>query len=177
VSDGQLVLWVALACVVVGAWLALKFSEWRQRRLGRARSARGKRGEQRAERLLVERGYRVIEQQRHASYAITADGVTQDIALVLDFVVERNGEQLVAEVKTGSAADLSRSETRRQLLEYQLAIGGRCVLLVDPETETITEVDFRLTRQRTSSASSAWPTVLVVAAMAACACWWLLTDH
>jgi hypothetical protein len=175
VSDWQFVLWVALACFVVGAWLALKFSKWRERRLGQARSARGKRGEQRAERLLIDRGYKVIDQQRRASYPITADGVTKDIGLVLDFVVERNGEQLVAEVKTGSAADLSRSETRRQLLEYQLAIGGRCVLLVDPEAETITEVGFPLTRPLNTS--SAWPSLLIVAAMAACACWWLLSDH
>lgn len=90
-------------------------------------------------------------------------------------LVERNGEQLVAEVKTGSAADLSRCETGRQLLECQLATGSRCVLLVDPEAETITEVGFRIARPL--NAPSAWPTVLVVAAIAACAYWWLLTGH
>lgn len=170
-SDWQSVLWVALACLVVGAWLALKFSKWRERRLGQARSARGKRGEQRAERLLIDRGYRVIEQQRRTSYVITADGVTKDVGLVLDFVVERNGEQLVAEVKTGSAADLSRSETRRQLMEYQLAIGGRCVLLVDPEGETITEVGFPLD-QNGQAKRAWWPLPSAVLFLLGLA-WWL----
>jgi hypothetical protein len=113
---------------------------------GRARVARGKRGERDAERLLAAAGYRVVDRQVPASYEIAIDGDAQRVALMLDFVVERGGEELVAEVKTRADGDaqIGRANTRRQLLEYQLATGTRRVLLVEPEAQRVSEVAFPL---------------------------------
>ena len=91
---------------------------------------------------------------------------------MLDFVVERGGEELVAEVKTGATltTHLSRAETRRQLLEYQLATGTRRVLLVDPEAKSVTEVAFPLTTAPPSG-PSAWRVLAVFALLAALVLW------
>jgi hypothetical protein len=135
---------VALVCaLLVGAWLALSLRTWLERAAGRARHARGLRGERDAERLLRAQGYRIRERQARMRYAVVIDGKPVEIPLVLDFVVERDGEQLVAEVKTGASAPrITHPDTRRQLLEYQVATGSRRVLLVDPEQGTIRRVEF-----------------------------------
>ena len=62
---------------------------------------------------------------------------------------------------------IERAETRRQLLEYQLATGARCVLLVDPDAGTITEVSFPITLpERVSSGSWHVSAALVAAVLA-----------
>ena len=60
-----------------------------------------------------------------------------------DYLVEQDGERLVAEVKTGAEApELSTAATRRQLLEYRVAFAVEGVLLVCPERGTIQRVEF-----------------------------------
>lgn len=165
---------LVVACVfflVLGGWLTLRFSRWLEIRRGRARNVRGQRGERDAERILIAHGYRIHSRQRRTSYPIEVDGTTQHIALILDFEVEKNGERLVAEVKTGNAASLSNVGTRRQVLEYQLATSSHRVLLVDPETATITQVAFPIAGH-TPQTRSPWPTLVAIAALLALT-WWL----
>lgn len=136
---------VGVSCLALGMWLAARLRQWRETLRGRAANARGKRGERDAERLLQARGYRICERQARARYEVEVDGERHGVDLALDFVVERHGERLVVEVKTGASAPrLTRPETRRQLLEYQLATGSSRVLLLDPEQGTLTEVAFPL---------------------------------
>jgi hypothetical protein len=136
-------------CLLVGLFLGAKlaglWSAWRERARGHAQRAQGLRGEREAERLLRAHGYAIRERNAQHAYAIRVDGARERVALALDFLVERDGELLVAEVKTGQHGPrVQRAETRRQLLEYQLATGARCVLLVDPDQGRITEVAFPL---------------------------------
>lgn len=137
---------VIAACVLglaLGAWFALALRRIRDSWRARAYNRRGRRAEHAAARLLESRGYRVVAQQLRAAYSVRVGGAEQNIDLVLDYVVERGGERFAAEVKSGAAAGgLARADTRRQLLEYQLALGSRRVLLVDPERDSITEVTF-----------------------------------
>lgn len=71
--------------------------------------------------------------------------------LQCDYVVERDGELLVAEVKTGAiATQLSTAATRRQMLEYQVAFGVPGIVLVDMERGTCAEVRFTLRAQAAS---------------------------
>lgn len=148
-----------LACVVgltVGAWLALAYRRLRDSWRARAHNLRGKRAESAAAKLLVSRGYRVLAQQDRRKYLVKQDDAEQPVELIIDFVVERNGERFAAEVKTaGAAVGIERADTRRQLLEYQLALGCKRVLLVDPEHDAITTLEFPIPRP--ASATTAAP--------------------
>ena len=163
---------IALACVTclgVGAWLALALRDLGERLRGRALQRQGSRGERNAERVLRAAGFAIRARQAHGSYSIEVDGELRSAEVAFDFIVERGGERLVAEVKTGTGARIERAETRRQLLEYQLATGARCVLLVDPDRGSISEVAFPIqlpaatTRPRWR-ASAALLTLAVLAA-------------
>src|SRR5262245_45038780 len=60
-----------------------------------------------------------------------------------DYLVEQNGQLLVAEVKTGDEApNLETAATRRQLLEYYVAFAADGVLLVCPERGAIHRIVF-----------------------------------
>jgi hypothetical protein len=161
------------ACLALGAWAALALRDLRERMRGRARERQGARGERDAERVLRAAGYAIRERQARRSYRMLVNGARRTAEVAFDFIVERDGEQLVAEVKTGSSAPrIERAETRRQLLEYQLATGTRCVLLVDPDAGTITEVAFPITLPAAESRASWRPSAVLVALVIAAA-WYL----
>jgi hypothetical protein len=163
--------------LAIGAWLAIAIRRARETIRARAHNKRGKRAEQAAGRLLEERGYRLVARQSRKTYLVRQGETDQPVDLIIDFVVEKDGERFAAEVKTGGAtAAIERADTRRQLLEYQLALGCRRVLLVDPERSLITILAFPIPRpesmgavpRRSSSIVAAVVTlVIVVIAIAA----------
>ena len=141
--------------IALGMWLASLALTRRDRRAAQARNTRGKRGEERALQLLEEAGYSIVERQRRSAYRVLTDGRELEVGVSFDFVVARDGRELIAEVKTGSlVTQLRHADTRRQLLEYQLISGCAPILLVDPDAERITEVSFPLA---TASASAPAP--------------------
>lgn len=134
-----LALLLALGLLVAGAWLATRWRNAGQR----ARALAGAAGEREAEALLAREGWRVLQRQARARWEVRVDGRTVSVGLRADFLVERGGERLVAEVKTGHlAADLGHGPTRRQLLEYSLAFGVAEVLLVDVLAGSVQRVGF-----------------------------------
>jgi Holliday junction resolvase-like predicted endonuclease len=169
--------------LAIGAWLAIVFRRARETIRARAHNKRGKRAEQAAGRLLEERGYRIIARQSRKSYVVRLGEVDQPVDLIIDYVVEKDGERFAAEVKTGGAtAGIERADTRRQLLEYQLALGCKRVLLVDPERLQITAFAFPIPRPeskpapkpRSASLTAAVATlVVVIVAFAA----WVALGH
>jgi hypothetical protein len=170
----QLLIGVACAAsIALGAWLALWLRDLRERMRGRAVQRQGARGERDAERMLKAAGYAIRERQARRSYRLELDGALRNVEVAFDFIVERAGEQLVAEVKTGhSAPRIDRAETRRQLLEYQLVTGTRCVLLVDPTAGTISEVTFPITTPL-APARSSWLTPTILVTLLLTAAWYL----
>jgi Holliday junction resolvase-like predicted endonuclease len=173
---------LAIVCCVLGvglgALLALRLRRVWERRASRARGARGKRGETLAAALLERHGYEIVERQRRISYTLRVGESERAVQLVLDFVVRRDGEELVAEVKTGpNAPRLAHEATRRQLLEYQLATRSARVLLVDPERATIETVAFPLARPQPSAAKPQLTPWLWTALAIALACWAWLRSH
>jgi hypothetical protein len=133
--------------LAIGAWLAVVFRRARETIRARAHNKRGKRAEQAAGRLLEDRGYRLVARQSRKTYLVRQGETDQPVELIIDYVVEKDGERFAAEVKTGGAtAGIERADTRRQLLEYQLALGCRRVLLVDPERSQISVLAFPIPR-------------------------------
>lgn len=167
---------IALACALclaLGAWAALALRDLRDRLRGRALQRQGARGERDAERLLRGAGYAIRGRQARRSYGIEVNGALRTAEVAFDFIVERGGELLAAEVKTGHAAPrIERAETRRQLLEYQLATGARCVLLVDPDAGTISEIAFPITLPSAAPRSS-WRASMALVALVIAAAWYL----
>jgi len=167
--------------VALGAWWMDWFRTRREQTLARERNARGRRGEERAAQLLTAAGYEIVARQQRMSYALREGDKTLPVGLSFDFVVEKAGKQCVAEVKTGAlGTQLKHAETRRQLLEYQLASGGTEVLLVDPERERITQVSFPLGAPAAEVASEpaaphtqpVWPLFVCIAISALCLYLW-----
>ena len=133
-----------LALLAVALVLALRRA-WRSRR-ARRRARRALAAETAAERLLARHGYVVVERQARLVWAPLLDGVPVPTALRADLIVERGGEVLAAEVKTGAEAPrLETAATRRQLLEYRVAFAVDGVLLVEPDAGRVRRVDFPIT--------------------------------
>lgn len=136
---------VAIVAAVLALWLAARLRGWRGSRRARRRAARAMAGEDVAAQLLADAGYTITARQARLVWAIIVDGEAFDVELRADYLVSRDGESYVAEVKTGEAATrLDTAATRRQLLEYRVAFGVDAVLLVSPERDAIQRVDFEI---------------------------------
>lgn len=141
-------IWAVLAAVALaGALLALVLTRiarrWVGSRRARRRAARAIAGEDHAVALLGRAGFRIVATQARTWWAPLVDGVAHEIELRADFLVEADGERLVAEVKTGDEApSIASAATRRQLLEYHVAFAADGVLLVCPERGSIHRVEF-----------------------------------
>lgn len=142
--------WAMLAVVALGgALLALMLARalrgWRGSWRARRRARRAGDGETDAAVMLRRAGYRVVAAQARTVWTLHVDGEPHDSELRADYLVEDDGELLVAEVKTGDEAPrLTTAATRRQLLEYQLAFAADGVLLVCPELGVIQRIEFAL---------------------------------
>ena len=134
---------VAVAAAIVALWLARVMRRWRGSWRARVRAARAGAGEEHAARLLAGAGYRVLARQVRCAWVPLVDGEPCVLELRADYLVEKDGEHLVAEVKTGDEApSIETAATRRQLLEYHVAFAVDGVLLVCPERGTIQRVVF-----------------------------------
>ena len=149
---------VLAVAVLAGALVALVLARWvrgwRGTYRAKARAARAGAGEDGAAHMLRAAGYTIVAKQARIWWAPLVDGEPQELELRADYLVEVDGELLVAEVKTGEEAPrLSTAATRRQLLEYHVAFsvayGAEGVLLVCPELGTIHRVEFPLPQRRT----------------------------
>lgn len=130
--------------LIVGLYLAWRARLRRAHMLDAAR--RGKALEAQAPALLLDAGYRVVEDQAQVRYEFLVDGEVLPVILRADFVAERDGRRFVVEVKSGEAARPTRRETRRQLLEYCLHYPVDGVLLLDVEAQRLSTVEFPRSR-------------------------------
>ena len=131
------------AVVVAALWaLVAALGRWLRRHRGLARQRHGHAGEKRGAALLERAGWRVLDAHPPAELTLEVDGEPFGQPLEADYLCERDGRTLPAEVKTGQAADLGARATRRQLLEYAVGYGGGATLFVDADAGTVAEVRF-----------------------------------
>ena len=148
----MLVLTGALLALVVARWMRGARGSWRARR----RAGRAIAGEDGAAELLRRAGFTILGRQVRTWWSPLVDGVPFETEVRADYLVEAEGEVLVAEVKTGEAAPrFETAATRRQLLEYHVAFEADGVLLVCPERGAIHRVDFAVKRTAHLSGSPA----------------------
>ncbi len=128
-----------LLLVSIGWWRAAT----RLSRRSKIRQSRARQAERKAEQLLKQHRFRILERQATVTWRLEIDGVCEEVASRADLVVERDGLLWVADVKSGELApDPRRPATRRQLLEYLLAFGVDGALVVDMSSRTIRTVAF-----------------------------------
>ena len=106
------------------------------------RKRRGKRGETKAIKLLEKHGYQIIQSQVTLPGYLYVDDDRLDFDIRPDYLVERDGVQYLAEVKTGNSAKVVNRSTRRQLFEYARLGSTDTIVLVDATTGTVSEIRF-----------------------------------
>lgn len=143
-----LLLVLVLALVLFGAWCERKLRAMREKKKARDAAKRGFQGERDAEKLIKQLGYKIVLRHPPATYAMAVDGEPQGVPLTADFLLELKGKRVIAEVKTGKAAKIEQAETRRQMLEYQLAFGVDALLLIDMDTKQVRTVRFPLPKAK-----------------------------
>ena len=103
---------------------------------------RGKIGERKAEKLLKKNGFRIIQKQFLIESALQVNNETKFFNVKPDFLVKKNNEIFIAEVKTGDSASIKNISTRRQLLEYSVINNSNRIILVDMSNQSISIINF-----------------------------------
>ena len=147
---------VAVVAALAAVWLVRAFGargrSRRARRVGRVAAD----GEVAGAGLLAAAGFAVLDRQVRHALVVEVDALRYDAGLRCDYLVERDGQRWVGEVKTGAEApSLANPATRRQLLEYQVAYGAVGVVLVDATSGAVHEVRFAL--PSAAPAAARWP--------------------
>ena len=123
-------------------WLGWRLRLWWKNVLFSRLRRRGRQGEETAIKILEKNGYTILQSQMSLPGHIYVDDRRCDFDIRPDYLVEKDGKQYLAEVKTGKAASSNNRETRRQLLEYAALGNTDTVILVDGIKETIEKVRF-----------------------------------
>ena len=103
---------------------------------------KGRIGEKKALHLLEKNGYKILDQQFTIKGWLRKNGVKESFIIRPDYLVKKNNEIFIAEVKTGEAASISNIFTRRQLLEYSNTYYSKKVILVDVKNQNLYLIEF-----------------------------------
>ena len=129
--------------VIFFIWLGWKIRLWWKNFLFMLVRKRGKKGERTSIQLLKKNGYTVLNEQIKLNGYFFIDDELNEFDLRPDLLVEKDGIQYVAEIKTGEVANPSNRNTRRQLHEYSYYSNQDIVLLVDPIKKSIKRLSFK----------------------------------
>ncbi len=106
------------------------------------------------------------------------DGREVGYDLCVDFLVVRDGERAIVEVKTGNAAQPSSPATRRQIFEYAAAFDVDRAYMFDGDRSTLHEVSFQEflpRRPLRTKRIAGWQIGFVCGALSAALIIWLAT--
>lgn len=130
---------LAAALLVI---LTLRIRRWWKAWLLGRRMAIAADGEVDAARWLEAQGYRIVERQASRRRIMHINGRVAEYDVRADLLVERDGQRLLVEVKTGEAADPRFPPTRRQLREYCAVFGVDRIYLFDATSLRLHEIQF-----------------------------------
>ena len=103
---------------------------------------RGKSAEKKAYNILTRNNYTIIKEQEVIYGFLYENEIKVMYKIIPDFLVEKDGIRMFAEVKTGKSACISNRLTRRQLLEYSHLLDTNISLLIDTEKGIIKKIKF-----------------------------------
>jgi hypothetical protein len=136
--------WIAIIACLLVALISHKWRNFKNTRLRKKRFARGERMEAKAAILLKKRGFDILSSQEVFYHHYRSDGIDKKAQLQVDYVVSKKGKTYLVEVKSGAlATQIENKSTRRQILEYSVAIDSDGVYLLDMEKESLQKVEFK----------------------------------
>ena len=143
IEKNLLALLLILFVIIFFIWLGWKIRLWWKNFLFSILKKRGRKGERNSIRLLENYGYKVLDEQIKLNGYFFIDDELKEFDLRPDLLVEKDGIQYIAEIKTGEVANPSNRNTRRQLHEYSYYSNQEIVLLVDPIRKSIKRLSFK----------------------------------
>ena len=99
-------------------------------------------GEDIARKWLPRNGYEIVSEQKQFIGSWILNGEIRKFKVKPDFIVKRDGELWVIEVKTGTVASPTCSKTRRQILEYSSICPDHRIALFDATNKHLYKVKF-----------------------------------
>lgn len=126
-----------------------KIDDYRKKRAQKKRFQRAAEFEIRAKHFLEKKGFKIIGNQEVYYHKYEVNGVLKQSKLILDYVVSKDRNTYIVEVKSGkSAISINDKNTRRQLLEYDFVIENDGVFLLDMENEKLNLIKFHSKKER-----------------------------
>lgn len=142
-------LWFIIIAALLAIVLHYKWKAWIKKRKQAKRFARGAQLEEAAAHFLKSKGYKVLDSQYSAHHSFLVDGEKHQVKIAVDYVVAKNGKTYLVEVKSGkSAISISNSNTRRQILEYAVAIPNDGIFLLDMEKKNLQQIQFEVSNEK-----------------------------
>ena len=140
------------------------------RRRVKRKAEYGRQAENEAGELLIDLGYRLIEQHPSVPYIWQLDGEEMSVNATPDWRVKKDGRTYLVEVKTGGQANPKSAAIRRQLLEYFLYGNADGVLFVHGESGSVHHVEFPA-EFKIRTPAWVWPTLFGLFVLAAGFLW------
>jgi Holliday junction resolvase-like predicted endonuclease len=129
--------------VLGGISLRLWFNNFSRKRAQKKRFKRGVKLEKQAAKYLTNRGFTIMGEQLEYQHTYFVNSEEENSTITIDYLVEKDEKLYVVEVKSGKTAiSIKNRSTRRQLLEYAVAIECDGVYLLDMENKTLKLIEF-----------------------------------
>ncbi len=137
---------LVLAVVLLLVWILLiKIKKYTLEQKVKRQLKRGIDKENEAAKVLKKNGFKIISHHKKHYYTLKVGDGKQKISLETDYEVYKSGKKYIVEVKSGnSATSITNSNTRRQILEYNMFIPNDGIILLDMEQKNIHFVQFPL---------------------------------
>ena len=134
----KLILLTAAATLFTAWFLHKKVAGWQ---ISKNRK-QGRTGELNAIKWLHKHGFINIKEQVNISFTWTAGKKIITSKIRPDILAQKNGVEWLIEVKTGDAASLKNTKTRRQLREYSALFPDKRCALFDATGQKFYEINF-----------------------------------
>jgi len=148
-SRGVLLIYLLFAVVwgLIFIRITLYWVRWKTTRSGHQSNKRGLQKEKEAEKWFLRQGYRILSSQPVREGFLLLDQKKEQFEVQPDFILEKQGQKWVVDVKSGRHGSVTLAATRRQLREYAAMFPECKCGMLDARSWTFHEIEFIETQQ------------------------------
>jgi len=128
--------------LIIGIWIAKSIYKFIKIHKMKKYRKQGEKGEDIARKWLPKNGYKIVSEQSSFKSYWLLNNREYKYTIKPDFIVEKDGEKWVIEVKTGGVASPTNSKTRRQIREYKSLLPNYKIALFDATNRLFYEINF-----------------------------------